>query len=110
MLTDKEREWLTARKKACIRCSKDSLRCSQDQRNACYRTGLPAWDLRTTVSFYAFCDAAEFEARVSRRLAVMLYMFQGLAALKMPPPTPGWFLKQARLTEEADMEREENDV
>lgn len=68
------------------------------------------WDLRTTVSFYAFRDAAEFEARVSRRLAVMLYMFQGLAALKMPPPTPDWFLKRARLTEEAAMEREENDV
>ena len=68
------------------------------------------WDLRTTVPFYAFRDAAEFEARVSRRLAVMLYMFQGLAALKMPPPTPDWFLKQARLTEEAAMEREENDV
>jgi hypothetical protein len=61
-------------------------------------------------TFESFRDAAEFEARVSRRLAVMLYMFQGLTALKLPPPTPDWFLKQARLTEEADMEREENDV
>ena len=79
MLTDKEQEWLTARKKACTRCGKVPSRCSQDQRNGCYRTGLPVWDLRTTVPFYAFRDAAEFEARVSRRLAVMLYMFQGLA-------------------------------
>lgn len=71
MLTDKEQEWLTARKKACTRCGKVPSRCSQDQRNGCYRTGLPVWDLRTTVPFYAFRDAAEFEARVSRRLAVI---------------------------------------
>jgi hypothetical protein len=71
--------------------------------------GYPLWG-STVVTFESFRDAAEFEARVSRRLAVMLYMFQGLAALKMPPPTPGWFLKQARLTEEAAMEREENGV
>lgn len=105
MLTDKEQEWLTARKKACTRCGKVPSRCSQDQRNACYRAGFPLWD-KTTVTFESYRDAAEFEARVSRRLAVMLCMFQGLAALKMPPPTPDWFLKQARLTEEADMEME----
>lgn len=105
MLTDKEREWLMVRKKACARCGKVPSRCSQDQRNACYRAGFPLWD-KTTVTFCSLRDAAEFEARVSRRLAVMLYMFQGLAALKMPPPTPDWFLKQARLTEEAAMEME----
>lgn len=104
MLTEKEQEWLTVRKKACARCSVPG-KCSQDQRNHCCAVGYPLWG-STVVTFESFRDAAEFEARVSRRLAVMLYMFQGLAALKLPPPTPDWFLKRARLTEEADMEME----
>ena len=104
MLTEKEQEWLTVRKKACARCSVPG-KCSQDQRYPCYAVGDRLWG-STVVTFESFREAAEFEARVSRRLAVMLYMFQGLTALKLPPPTPDWFLKQARLTEEADMEME----
>lgn len=70
MLTEKEQEWLTVRKKACARCSVPG-KCSQDQRNHCYAVGYPLWG-STVVTFEAFRDAAEFEARVSRRLAVML--------------------------------------
>lgn len=62
MLTDKEREWLTVRKKACARCGNTPSRCSQDQRNACYRAGFPLCD-KTTVTFCSLRDAAEFEAR-----------------------------------------------
>lgn len=68
MLTDKEREWLTVRKKVCARCGKVPSRCSQDQRNVCYRTGFPLWD-KTTVMFESYRDAAEFEARVAEKLA-----------------------------------------
>jgi hypothetical protein len=62
MLTEQERKWLTVRKKACARCGKVPFRCSQDQRNACYRAGFPLWD-KTTVTFESYRDAAEFEAR-----------------------------------------------
>ena len=68
MLTEQERKWLTVRKKACARCGKVPFRCSQDQRNACYRAGFPLWD-KTTVTFESYRDAAEFEARVAARLA-----------------------------------------
>lgn len=64
MLTEQERKWLTVRKKACARCGKVPSRCSQDQRNACYRAGFPLWD-KTTVTFESYRDAAEFEARVA---------------------------------------------
>lgn len=76
MLTEKEREWLTVRKKACARCGKVPSRCSQDQRNACYRAGFPLWD-KTTVTFESYRDAAEFEARVAEKLT-----------LKEPCPLP----------------------
>lgn len=68
MLTEKEREWLTVRKKACARCGKVPSRCSQDQRNVCYRAGFPLWD-KTTVTFESYRDAAEFEARAKVILA-----------------------------------------
>lgn len=68
MLTEQEKKWLTVRKKACARCGKVPFRCSQDQRNACYRAGFPLWD-KTTVTFESYRDAAEFEARVAAKLA-----------------------------------------
>lgn len=109
MLTDKEKRWLEFRKDVCFRCKKRRQTCSLQLRDDCRKAGYPIRDLAMVIP-PDYRDAAEFEARVSRRLAVMLYMFQGLTALKLPPPTPDWFLKQARLTEEAAMEREENDV
>lgn len=111
MLTDKEREWLTVRKKACARCGNTPSRCSQDQRNACYRAGFPLWD-KTTVTFCSLRDAAEFEARVSRYIAENAseldfssnnwQFFDGFKAKSL-----AWYvLREARIAVEEEMDNE----
>lgn len=113
MLTEQEKKWLTVRKKACARCGKVPFRCSQDQRNACYRAGFPLWD-KTTVTFESYRDAAEFEARVARCIAGNaseldmisnnLQFLDGFKAKSL-----AWYiLREARIAVEEEMDNERN--
>lgn len=110
MLTEQERKWLTVRKKACARCGKVPFRCSQDQRNACYRAGFPLWD-KTTVTFESYRDAAEFEARVAARLAGAWAIgedmcFNNHCQLFAKDRCTACYLKNARIAVEEEMDNE----
>ncbi|WP_302984045.1 hypothetical protein [Bilophila wadsworthia] len=51
-----------------------------------------------------FEDAAEFEARVAERVAIMAQNFQLIHAIGCAVPNVSWFLKQARIAVEQEME------
>ena len=51
-----------------------------------------------------FEDAAEFEARVAERVAIMAQNFQLIHAIGYAVPNVSWFLKQARIAVEQEME------
>ncbi len=113
MLTEKERKWLENRDDVCFRCSKNKRTCSQALRKICLDIGFPIKD-RTVMKEQDYCDAAEFEARVSRYIAENaseLYFgsnsWQFLDGFKAK--SLAWYiLWEARIVVEEKMDNEQN--
>ena len=101
MLTEQEKKWLEKRNFRCSYCIH-------------YKGGIEGicfWcpdRKKFETSAYSlvpdYRDAAEFEARVAERVAIMAQNFQLIHAIGYAVPNVSWFLKQARIAVEQEME------
>lgn len=71
MLTEAEKEWLERRKNLCTRCSRTTS-CREGKRHGFNTYKCRFWEASTNLGALreSFRDAAEFEARVARRLSL----------------------------------------
>lgn len=110
MLTEKERKWLEFRKNVCFRCKKRRQTCSPVLREICQKAGYPIRDLAMVIP-PDYRDAAEFEARVTARLAGAWAIgedmcFNNHCQLFDKDRCTACYLKNARIAVEEEMDNE----